>query len=170
MSNQPISPKDGTTLLALAENIHRQTESIIAYLRANNLPEPTCDVDSSPPPATPAYLALQSSLTDSLEDLQRRVEGPTAFLRSVCVLGFELAAFQIALDFDFFTIVQPGHEISIDELAEKAGLDVDRTRRTIRMLITHRFFQENRPGWVSHSSSSIVLFDDLELRSALLYW
>ncbi|OTA58430.1 S-adenosyl-L-methionine-dependent methyltransferase [Hypoxylon sp. EC38] len=169
MSNQPTSPKNGSTLLALAENIHTQTESIIAYLQANNLSEPTFDVDSSPPPATPAYVVLQSNLTGSLEDLQRLVEGPTAFLRSVSVLGFELAAFQIALEFDFFTIVQPGHEISVDELAEKAGLDVDRTKRTIRMLITHRFFQENRPGWISHSSSSIVLFDDLEIRSAVLH-
>ncbi|RYC65176.1 hypothetical protein CHU98_g1043 [Xylaria longipes] len=169
MSNSLNGTASGASLLTLAENVLKQTEDIVAYLRANNLPEPTFAVDSNPTPETAEYLALQSGLTDSLEDLQHLVEGPRKFLRSICVLGFELIAFQIALDFDFFTIVAPGQEISVSELAEKAGLDVDRTRRTVGMLMTHRFFQMSRPGWISHSSSSVVLFQDAEIRAAVHY-
>lgn len=169
MSNPQHSATDGASLLTLAGNVLKQTKGIIAYLRANNLPEPTFAVDSTPIPETAEYSALQSSLTDSLEDLQRLVEGPRKFLHSVCALTFELIAFQIALEFDFFTIVVPGKEISIVDLAGKAGLDVDRTRRTVGMLMTHRVFQESRPGWISHSPSSVVLFQDPEIRAAVHY-
>lgn len=170
MSNDLKSTAGGASLLTIAEDVLKQTEGIVAYLRANNLPEPTFTVDSQLIPETAEYLALQSSLTGSLEDLKHLVEGPRNFLRSACLLSLELAAFQIALEFDFFTIVTPGQEISLSELAEKAGLDVDRTRRTVGMLMTHRVFQESRPDWISHSSISLVLFQDSEIRAALHYW
>ncbi|KAI1812318.1 S-adenosyl-L-methionine-dependent methyltransferase [Poronia punctata] len=158
---------DGASLLALAEDILKKTQETVAYLRASNQAEPTFAIGSSLVPETPEYSALQGSLTESLEALQRLVEGPRKFLRSVCLLGFELIAFQIALEFNFFTIVEPGKEISVQELAEKAGLDHDRTRRTVNMLMTHRFFQQSRPGWIVHSSSSIILHEDPEIRSAV---
>lgn len=34
---------------------------------------------------------------------------------------------------------------------------------------THRFFQESRPGVISHSSSSYILCKDEELRCAVHY-
>ncbi|KAJ2995406.1 hypothetical protein NUW58_g1278 [Xylaria curta] len=170
MSNLLNDAAGCASLLTLAEDVLKQTQDIVTYLRANNIPEPTFAVDSDPTPESAEYSALQSSLTASLEDLQRLVEGPRKFLRSVCLLGLELTTFQIALDFDFFTIVAPGQEISVSELAKKAGLDADRTRRTVNMLMTHRFFQESRPGWISHSSSSVVLFQDPEIRAAVHYW
>ncbi|KAI0965551.1 S-adenosyl-L-methionine-dependent methyltransferase [Xylaria arbuscula] len=169
MSNPIRDDAAGPSLLTIAEDVLKRTEEIVAYLRANNIPEPTFAVNSHLPPETPEYLALQSGLTDSIEDLQHLVEGPRKFLRSACVLGFELAAFQIALDFNFFTLIAPGQEIELRELAVKAGLDVDRTRRVVGMLMTHRFFQESRPGWISHSSSSLVLFQDSEIRAAVHY-
>lgn len=169
MTNAQNSTTGGASLITLAENVLKQTQDIITYLRANNLLEPTFAVDSNPTPETAEYSALQSGLTDSLEDLQRLVEGPRKFLQSVCALSFELVAFQIALEIDFFTIVTPGQEISVDELAEKAGLDVDRARRTVGMLMTHRVFQERRPGWISHSASSVVLFQNPEIRAAVHY-
>ncbi|GAP84927.1 putative O-methyltransferase [Rosellinia necatrix] len=156
-----------TSLLALAEDVLKKTEEIVAYLRANNLPEPTFSADSPLTPETAEYTALYGGLTNSLEDLQRLAQGPRKLLQSVSLLGFELTAFQIALEFDFFTIVVPGREISVHELAEKAGLDLDRTRRTVGMLMTHRFFQMTRPDWISHTSHSIVLYQDVEIRSAV---
>lgn len=84
------------------------------------------------------------------------------------MLGYDLAAFQIALDFDFFALVPAEGEISLEELVNKAGLDRDRTSRVVRLLITHRFFQEHKPGFISHNSFFIALQDE-ELRALVHY-
>ncbi|ETS86664.1 hypothetical protein PFICI_00492 [Pestalotiopsis fici W106-1] len=162
-------PAKGASILELAENILEQTKGITKYLQANNLAAPTFSVNSSDPPATEQYQALQSSLRESLEDLQRLIDGPRRFLRSFAAYTYDLASMQIALDFEFFTLVPAEGEISLKSLAEKAGLDLDRVSRTIRMLITLRFFQEDTPGFISHSSSSIVLHKDEELRATVHY-
>ncbi|KAI1662757.1 S-adenosyl-L-methionine-dependent methyltransferase [Daldinia decipiens] len=143
---------EGASFIALAESILEQTKAA-----AN---EPT---------ATNEYLKLQSSLRTSIEDLQRLVEGPRRFLRSFTTLGYDIAALQIALDFNFFSFVPPDGDISLADLAEKAGLDLDRTSRVVRMLITYRIFEEKRQGYVSHSASSLVLLEDEELRCTVHY-
>ncbi|KAI1095503.1 S-adenosyl-L-methionine-dependent methyltransferase [Rostrohypoxylon terebratum] len=161
--------RSGTSLLALAEKILEQTKTFTGYLQSNNLAEPTFSPRSSEPPATDEYLELQTSLRTSLEDLQRLVEGPRRYLRSCIGMGYDIMAFQIALEFHFFTLVPPDGEISMVDLAEKASLDLDRVSRVVRMLITHRIFQEKRPGYVSHSTTSLVLLEDEEVRSAVHY-
>lgn len=159
---------EGASILALAETILEQTKDVTKYLQANDLAAPTFSPQASSPPNTPEYLALQNNLRTSLEDLQRLVDGPTKFYRSFFMLGYDLAAFQIALDFDFFALVPAEGEISLEELANKAGLDRDRTSRVVRLLVTHRFFQERRPGFISHNSFSIALQDE-ELRALVHY-
>lgn len=159
---------EDSSILALAEAVLEQTKAITKYLQANNRAAPTFSPTASPPPNTPEYLTLQSNLRTSLEDLQRLVEGPTKFYRSFFMLGYDLAAFQIALDFDFFALVPAEGEIALQELATKAGLDRDRTSRVVRLLVTHRFFQERRPGYISHNLFSVAL-QDAELRSLLHY-
>jgi len=47
-----------------------------------------------------------------------------------------LTDFQLALDFEFFSLVPTEGDISLEDLASKAGLDQDRTNHDIRMLIT----------------------------------
>jgi hypothetical protein len=59
--------------------------------------------------------------------------------------------------------------ISAEALAKKAGLDVDRTVRVLRMLCTHRFFHETRPGNFSHTAASAVFNSDENLRCAGSY-
>ena len=169
MSKQINGAAVETDLLTLADKIVRQTQSITEYLQANHYAAPTFAAGSSEPPETPEYQALHSSLKTSLEDLQRLVDGPRKHLRTFCCLGYDLAAYQVALEFDFFNLVPADGEILLEDLAQKAGLDVDRVSRVMRMLITHRFFQENRPGVISHTSSSYILCKDEELRCAVHY-
>ena len=159
---------EGASILALAEAILEQTKGVTKYLQANDLAAPTLSPKASRPPNTPEYLALHGRLRTSLEDLQRLVDGPTKFYRSFFMLGYDLAAFQIALDFDFFSMVPVDGEISLEELANIAGLDQDRTSRVLRLLVTHRFFQERRPGFISHNSFSIALQNE-ELRALVHY-
>ncbi|RYP28273.1 hypothetical protein DL767_007293 [Monosporascus sp. MG133] len=159
---------ENISILGLAEGILEKAKDITMYLQANNVVAPSFSSTSGSLPRTTDFLEIQRSLRTSLEDLQRLIEGPEKFYRHFLMRGYELAAFQIALDFDFFTLVPAGGDISLEELASKAGLDKDRTSRVVRLLITHRFFQERRPGYISHNSFSIALRDE-ELRSVVHY-
>ncbi|KAK2764514.1 hypothetical protein FQN54_009209 [Arachnomyces sp. PD_36] len=172
MNGTPLNGTNGAShsdLIALADHISRQTKEISNYLQANHYEAPTFSAGSGDPPSTPEYLALHSSLKTSLEDLQRLVDGPRRHMRAFLLEGYDLAAFQVALDFRFFDLVPRDEEILLEELARKAGLDVDRASRIVRMMITHRFFQENRPGYISHNNASYILQKDEEFRCTVHY-
>jgi hypothetical protein len=152
---------EDVSILGLAEGILEKTKEITKYLQTHNVAAPTFLCSSASVPVATDYHDLQISL-------KRLVEGPAKFYRHYLMRGYELAAFQVALDFDFFSLVPSTGEISLDELARKAGLDVDRTGRIMRLLITHRFFKEMTPGFVSHNSFSIALQDE-EFSSVVHY-
>ncbi len=121
------STTENASILALAEGILSNTKVLIEQLNASNTALPTFSTSSQTLPTTPDFQALQTRLKTQLEDLQLLVSGPANFYRHFLVHGYEIAAFQLALDFEFFTIVPSHGSISLDELAKKAGLDEDRT-------------------------------------------
>ena len=163
------SDTENASILRLAESILENTKEITSYLQSSNIALPTFSPSSEELPSTPDFQKLQSSLRTQLEDLQLLVDGPPRFYRHFLMQGYEIAAVQIALDFGFFTLVPGEGSISVEDLAHNAGLDPDRTGRVMRLLITHRFFQESRPGFFSHNSFSIALQGDDEMRSMVHY-
>jgi hypothetical protein len=168
-SGKPANGLPKAGLLSLADDITAKTKKIVELLKANGLPEPTFAPNSPNLPAGSDYSELYSSLKTSLEDLQHLVGGPRRFWRAFCVEGYDLAAVQVALDFGFFTLVPAHGEIALSDLASEAGLDLDRTSRTIRLMITHGIFQERKPGFISHNDTSYALSKDEELRCTVHY-
>ncbi|KAK7979659.1 hypothetical protein PG989_012116 [Apiospora arundinis] len=160
---------DNTSILGLARSVISLTEDLTQYLQANNIAAPTFALDSREPPDTPEYRRLHGSLKTSLEDLQRLIDGPSKWLRAFCCTGYDLGALQVALDFEFFRWVPADGNISLQNLAERSGLDVGRTGRVVRQLITYRIFEEALPGLISHSSTSLVMQRDEELRAVVHY-
>ncbi|KAL8856459.1 MAG: hypothetical protein Q9178_006929 [Gyalolechia marmorata] len=158
-----------TSIVRLAERILEDTKEVTKYLQGSSIALPTFSPTAEQLPTTPDFQKLQARLKTQLEDLQLLVDGPATFYRHFLMRGYEIAAFQIALDFDFFTLVPGEGDIKLEDLASKAGLDQDRTGRVMRLLITHRFFQESRPGFFSHNSFSIGLQRDDEMRSMVHY-
>lgn len=157
------------TILALAQNILAVTQDMTKYLHTNKLPIPSFELGSEDPPATTEYQRLHASLATSLEDLQRLIDGPRRWLRTFCCTGYDLGALQVALDFEFFRLVPAEGSIDLDDLAQQAGLDVDRTGRVVRQLMTYRIFEEHKPRSISHSSTSLLMQQDEELRSVVHY-
>lgn len=155
-------------LVALAETILNKTKAVAQYLKDNNHAEMTFDSSYSEPPNETQFVALQDGLKTSLEDLRYLLDGPTRFYRSLFMTGYQLAAFQLALDFGFFDLVPSNGAISLQELADKAGLDGDRTKRVVCYLATHHVFALPKPGFVSHNAFSIAMLDQ-ELRSVVHY-
>lgn len=156
-------------LLAVAEDIVQQTQRIVKYLNANNLEQPTFATNDTTRPETLDYAKLQGELKRSLEDLQYLVEGPKRHFRNLACQGYELAAVSVALEFNFFSIVPAEGKISLEELAERAGVDLDRTTRIVRLLATESIFREPTPGYVAHNPSSYLLHKDEEIRATLHY-
>lgn len=158
-----------TSILLLAESILENTKKVTKYLQASCVALPTFSPTAEELPNTPDFQKLQACLRTQLEDLQLLIDGPPTFYRHFLMRGYEIAAFQIALDFGLFTLVPAEDDIELEDLAGKAGLDQDRTGRIMRLLITHHFFQESRPGFFSHNSFSIALQKDEEMRSMVHY-
>lgn len=169
LSNGATNGIGKNELLALAQQIQRQTADITEYLHAQDHPLPTFAQDSISRPETLEYASLHGRLATSLENLAYLTGGPKRHFRSLCCQGYELAAVQVALDFDFFNIVPSNGQIAVQDLASKAGLDLDRARRIISLLATEFIFCEPAPGFVCHSPSSYLLQSDEEIRSTLHY-
>lgn len=158
-----------SSIVRLAEDILENTKEITKQIQVTGTALPDFSPTAEEPPTTPDYQKLQARLKTQLEDLQLLIDGPRTFYRHFLLRGYEIAAFQIALDFDFFTLIPSEGDIKLEDLASKAGLDQDRTARVIRLLITYRFFRESKPGFFSHNSFSIALQKDDEMRSMVHY-
>jgi hypothetical protein len=169
MSATVLKATGKSDLLAIADEVVRQTQAIAEYLRANQYAQPTFAPECVDRPETLNYAKLHGGLKRSLEALQYLVEGPKRHFRALCCQGYELAAIQVALDFNFFSFVPAEGQISLDELAAQAGIDLDRTRRIVLLLTTEFLFREPTPGYVAHSTCSYFLHQDEEVRSTLHY-
>ncbi|KAL8752875.1 MAG: hypothetical protein Q9199_005443 [Rusavskia elegans] len=163
------SSTEDSSILRLAESILENTKEITKQIQLTGTALPDFSPTAEELPTTPDFQKLQAGLSTQLEDLKLLIEGPRTFYRHFLMRGYEIAAFQIALDFDFFTLIPSEGGIQLEDVAGKSGLDQDRTGRVIRSLITHRFFQESRPGFFSHNSFSIALQKDDEMRSMVHY-
>lgn len=155
-----------TSLASLAANISEKAASLSTYLESQGHAQPSFLPGCADPPETEEYLSLHTSLTSSLEDLQRLVDGPRRSLRPFIMIGNDLAALQVAFNFGFFQLVPPEGSMDVETLAHKVGIDADRTARVLRMLAAHRIFVEPKPGFFAHTAASAVFHDDEELRCA----
>ncbi|KAF2013466.1 S-adenosyl-L-methionine-dependent methyltransferase [Aaosphaeria arxii CBS 175.79] len=164
------------TIAALAERISLLSSQISSYISSNSLPEPGFGPDTKEVPETAEYEALRAPLNDAALDLLRLVNGPKNTLQEMYFRHYDLAALQIALDRQFFKHVplasssatpevDNGSKASVFEIAEKAGMDVDRTGRVMKMLATHRIFaqvedEDEEHETFEHTASSALLARD----------
>ena len=165
------------SITSLAHQISQLSAQISHHFTSSSQPEPTFSATSTGVPETPEYEALRAQVNDAALDLLRLVNGPKSTLRSLFFSQYDLAALQVALDRKFFNYVplpsavsggksENGQEIapeaSAAEIAEKAGMDEDRTARVLRLLATHRIFEEvdGETGRFRHTANSALFARD----------
>lgn len=168
MTHRAIEPSQPSTLISLARDVLFQTEEITKYLEGNGFSALSFDPSSLGPPETKEYEKLYRNLKASLEDLTLLVDGPKRFWRQLCGFIRDLGAFQVAVDSEFFTLVPAGASISMQNLAEKAGVPIDRTGRIVPQLITYGVFAGNEAGSISHTPASLAMLDE-EFRCLINY-
>ncbi|KAI1374843.1 O-methyltransferase-domain-containing protein [Hypoxylon crocopeplum] len=155
---------DSPSIIALAEQISSLCSQVSSYLMANSFPQPSFKADVGVVPQTPDYEALRAPLNDAVLDLLRLVNGPKASLLDMCFSHYNLAAMQIALDRGFPHYVpvasatgsHVGKGATVAEIAQKAGMDADRTGRILKLLATQRIFEEvvDDPNTECHDESN----------------
>lgn len=157
-------------LLKLAEDIHSKTYQIVKQLRQHQQVEPTFEADS--PIVDPRletsceYEELKNSVNEAANDLLLLINGPKTFLRTFLTTHYELAAYQVAIEFKFFENVPRHGSIHVAELASIVGMDADRTGRFLRLLATQRVFREVKEDFFAHTAASMALAVDPEVNSA----
>ncbi len=167
MSSMEAIRCDNASIVALAERILSLSSQISLYLELNAHSEPNFTPNSPPVPDSPEYEALRAPLNDAALDLLRLVNGPKSSLREFFFSHYDLAALQVALDRRFFNHVplptlHGANKASIAEVAEQAGMDEDRTGRVLKLLATHRIFEEveGESGFFKHTANSALLARD----------
>ena len=167
------------SIVSLASHISQLSAQISSYFSVSPQPEPNFSASSTSVPETPEYEALRAPLNDAALDLLRLINGPKSTLRSFFFTHYDLAAFQVAIERRFFNHVplpvdvtgekvENGQKIvhgaSAAEIAEKAGMDEDRTARALRLLATQRIFEEvdGEEGRFRHTANSALLARDEE--------
>lgn len=158
-----------STLLELATEVQQLTSQIVKDLAAKNIPEPSFEADSETIPETPEHIALRARLNDVSRDLLRLVNGPRNDARTFVCYLYDLAAWQVACEFDFFEAVPETGVASIKEIAEKVGIDEDRVGRFLRMLATDRVFEEVDKDVFKHTSRSALYLKDKQWRDVMHY-
>ena len=145
------------SLLSLGEAVLSLTQTLVASLRANAHPLPSFSAASVPTPISPKYDSIRNSINTAALDLLRLVNGPKETFRTLFATHYDLVAYQVALEFDFFTSVPLDGSILLSELAQKVGLAEDRVGIVMRFLATQRVFKESAGGEFQHTNASALL-------------
>lgn len=155
-------------LLRLANRVSFLTREIHYCLEETSQPEPSFTANSHEVSTTSKYDDLAASLNDVTEDLLLLINGPKITLRSRLGQHYDLAAYQTALEFDFFDLIPIDGQKTIDEVSQEAGLDRDRVGRVLRFLATRRVFRECQENVFEHTSISALISRDRILRDTFL--
>jgi hypothetical protein len=156
-------------LLALATEIRQLTEDLVSRVTAANLPEPTFEIDSGALSETPDLIEIRESINDVTRDLLRLVNGPRNDSRMMVCSLYDLAAWQVACEFNFFEAIPEKGSATIEEIARSVGMDEDRVGRFLRILATDRTFEEVKHNVFKHTSRSVLYLRDRQWRDVVHY-
>ena len=163
------SSEGQASILAIAKKIGSLSELLNRYIEDNSLPPPSFE-SGYRAPETVEYEHLLAPLVDTTQDFLRLINGPKKSITSLLLTHYDLAAYQVALEFDFFDKVPLGPRagIHLNDLASAVGIDTDRVGRIMRFLVTQQTFEESSPDEFRHTSSSAIFVEDPGFKAAAL--
>jgi hypothetical protein len=149
------------SIVGLADRVYKLSTQIKTYLDDGRHAHPDFTSNSALLPESPGYDRLRNQLTDAAMDLLRLTQGPKNILRTMSFSHTDLAATQVALSRNFFRLVPDDNVgLSASEIATATSMDDDRANRVLKMLATHRIFEEV-DGKFRHTALSNFLKTDL---------
>ena len=151
--------ESASDILNLGEKIQSLIKSLTAELTSDKRDEANQNSQTCS--------SLRNELNDTLEVLQLLVLGPKGVLKKLQLSHYDLAAFQVALEFGLFGHVPLQGEISLEQLSERVSLDQDRLGRILRVLALQTVFSEVREDVFAHTPSSALMATDKSFRAAI---
>ncbi|KJK96088.1 hypothetical protein H633G_00028 [Metarhizium anisopliae BRIP 53284] len=146
-------------LAELANAVAVHTQRIDGYLRDKALPLPSFAADSPVDLGLPPELE-QSRLAvlEASQELNDLLQGPKDLLFNHH--HNQLVPLKLISQFDLANEVPANGEITFGDLAAKIGVDCAALTRILLLGISHRVFNEPRPGVITHSAVSKLIADD----------
>ncbi|KAI1208033.1 S-adenosyl-L-methionine-dependent methyltransferase [Annulohypoxylon truncatum] len=149
-------------IVQLALRIASNTTKVSDYLVANNLPQPSFDLNTplhgAVPKDEPEIQALRQSVLADTAELRDLMLGPRDYLLSF--VHNSLLPQQAVTRFGLARNLPVGSETSFAEMAKSSGLSESNVRKLVRCAVAQRIFEEPRPGVVAHSAASRLLAED----------
>lgn len=153
-------------LLCLAEDISALSTRLHKKLQESSQEELGATSASRQTVTNPETEALKNSLYEAAQDIQLLVTGPNSTLRALYGTHYDLAAHQVAFEFELFRKVPIQGSITTTELAEKTTLSSDIVARVLRLLATQKIFREGDEGVFTHTALSAAIAGDVDLQAS----
>ncbi|KAK0749352.1 S-adenosyl-L-methionine-dependent methyltransferase [Schizothecium vesticola] len=153
--------------MALAQTITEETKKLEAYLRANNLPLPSFDVDSPADyPKLPADIAKsRNAIIVATKELALLAHGPRESVRWAVWEFLDVLALQLINHFGIAKLVPLTHPIPLSTLSTLTRLDPINLARALRLVMTKGLFHEPEPNLIAHTAASRALAEDADLEA-----
>src|SRR5690349_8077817 len=94
-----------SVLLQLAQSVLQTTSTIVRQLQDTNQEEPSFDQNSPSIQSDADYEANRIQLNEAATNLLRLVNGPVNEFRRIHLIIYDIAAYQAALELQFFRYV-----------------------------------------------------------------
>ncbi|KAI0154666.1 putative O-methyltransferase [Xylariaceae sp. FL1272] len=152
------TPLSEVSVSALGKRVASLSKQINDFLEGTSSPQPTFEANGGEVPDDPEYESLRAALNDAALDLLSLVNGPKTTIRQMVFSHYDLAAMQVAIDRGFFKHIplpteSSGGEsevqeakMSVAEIANKSGMDKNRTQALLKLLATHHIFEQVDSG------------------------
>ncbi|KAK3488816.1 S-adenosyl-L-methionine-dependent methyltransferase [Neurospora hispaniola] len=165
--DEPERQPSTSRMIALAQKIAKETEKLETYMKDNNLPMPSFDVDAPADfPKLPAEISRsRQEIIFATRELGLLAHGPRESLRWGVWEFLDVLALQVITHYDIAKLFPPAETITLSELQSKTSLDPINLARILRLAMTKGIFREPVPGIIAHTAASRVLAEDSDLHA-----
>ncbi|KAF9465474.1 S-adenosyl-L-methionine-dependent methyltransferase [Collybia nuda] len=154
-------------ITSLQRTLNDAIDAFKAELAAHNLPEPSLHTSKPHPidditflPTPVMYEARRTALA-SLGLIKSLIQSPHDALVANSCMSLEVAGVRLAAEIGLANLLEGSEDgLSIDEIAEKTGVDGSKLERVIRLLVTQGWFREPRQGFFANNRLSNLIKKD----------
>ncbi|KAK4230953.1 hypothetical protein QBC38DRAFT_467405 [Podospora fimiseda] len=167
LSGAAVEPQSTSRMIELAKKITQDTEKLEAYMKDNNLPMPSFDVDSPAGfPKLPNEInQSRKNIINATKELGLLAHGPRESVRWAIWEFLDVLALQAVNHYGIAKLFPADSTITFTELQSKTTLDPTNLARLVRVAMTNGIFREPSPGVLAHTAASRVLAEDEDLQA-----